>query len=83
MVIRHLEVTKKTGASPVLGRKLLSKSSNIFLLSVFTPLYVPHRPPFVVDEEAWKVLWNNVELSERKEDVRKKGENLYTVMSSA
>ena len=38
MVIRHLELTKKTGASLGFGRTLLSASCNIFLMSALTSM---------------------------------------------
>ena len=38
MVIRHLEITKMTGASLGFGKTLLSASYNIFLMSVLTSM---------------------------------------------
>ena len=38
MVIRHLEITKMTGASLGFGKPLLGASSNIFLMSVLTSM---------------------------------------------
>ena len=35
MIIRHLEITKMTGASLELGKTFLSASENIYLMSVF------------------------------------------------
>ena len=56
MVIRHLEVTKKTGASLGFGRTLLSASYNIFLMTVLISMYDPRAPPLAaVDEERKKL----------------------------
>ena len=41
MVIRHLELTKMTGASLGFGKTLLSTSYNIFLMPVLTSMYDP------------------------------------------
>ena len=38
MVIRHLQITKMTGASPGFGKTLLSASYNIFLMSILTSM---------------------------------------------
>ena len=51
MVIRHLEITKMTGASLGFGKTLLSASYNIFLMSVsplkslnpLAPAFLPHH----------------------------------------
>ena len=52
MVIRHLEISRMTGASLGFGRTLLSASYNIFLTSVLTSMYDPRAPPLAaVDEE--------------------------------
>ena len=45
MIIRHLEISKMTGASLGFGKTLLSASYNIFLTSVLTSMYDPRAPP--------------------------------------
>ena len=47
MVIRHLELSKMTGASLGFGKTLLSASYNIFLTSVLTSMYDPRALPLV------------------------------------
>ena len=56
LVIRHLEITKMTGASLVFGKNLLSTSYIIFLISVLTSMYDPRAPPFTAVEEERKIL---------------------------
>ena len=54
MVIRHLEVTKMTGASLGFGKTLLSASYNIFLTSVFSSMYDPRAPTVALLEKKGK-----------------------------
>ena len=51
MVIRHLEITKMTGASLGFGKTLLSASYNIFLMSVLTSMCDPREPTLAAVEE--------------------------------
>ena len=51
MVVRHLEITKKTGASLGFGKTRLSASYNIFLMSVLTSMYDPRAPTLAAVEE--------------------------------
>ena len=51
MVIRHLEITKMTGASLGFGKTLLSDSHNIFLMPVLTSMYDPRAPTLAAVEE--------------------------------
>ena len=44
LVIRHLEITKKTGASLGFGKNLLSASYIVFLMTVLTSMYNPLAP---------------------------------------
>ena len=51
MVIRHLEITKMTGASLGFCQTLLSTSYNIFLMSVLTSMYDRRAPTLAAVEE--------------------------------
>ena len=51
MVIRHLELTKRTGASLGFGNTRLSASYNFFLMSVLTSMYDPRAPTLAAVEE--------------------------------
>ena len=82
-VIRHLEVTKMTGASIGFGKTLLSASGNIFLMSVLTSMYDLRAPTLVAVEEERKTLCNEEELNDMREDAKKKEEHIYPVMSPA
>ena len=73
MVIRHLEITKMTGASLGFGKTLLSASYNIFLMSVLTSMYDPRAPTLAAVDEERKILCNAEELHEMREDKKKKG----------
>ena len=68
MVIRHLEITKMTGASLGFGKTLLSASYNIFLMSVLTSMYDPRAPTLAAAEEERKTLCNEEELHDMRED---------------
>ena len=59
MVIRHLEITKMTGASLGFGKTLLSASYNIFLMSVLTSMYDPRAPTLAAVEEKLSVIRKN------------------------
>ena len=82
-VLRHLEITKMTGASLAFGKTLLSASCNIFLMSVLTSIYDPRAPTLAAVEEERKTFCNEEELHAMREDAKKKEGNLYTVMSPA
>ena len=62
MVIRHLEIAEKTGASLVFCKTLLSACYNIFLMSVLISMYDPRAPTFAAVEEERKTLCNEEEL---------------------
>ena len=81
MVIRHLEITKMTGALLGLGRTLLSASYNIFLMSVLTSMYDPRAPTLAAVEERRKALCNEEELIVIRQDTKKKEERIYSKMS--
>ena len=83
MVIRHLEITKKTGASLGFVKTLLGASYNIFLMSVLTSMYDPHAPTFAAVEEERKNLFNEEELHDMRDDTKKMDEHFYPVMSPA
>jgi len=83
MVIRHLEISRMTGASLGFGKTLLSASYNIFLTSVLTSMYDPRAPPLAAVEEESKTLCNEEELHDMKNDAKKKEEHIYPVMSPA
>ena len=81
MVIRHLEITKRTGASLGFGKTLLRASYNIFLISVLTSMYDPRTSTLAAVEEERKTLCKEEELVDMRDDTKKKGEDIYTVMS--
>ena len=81
MVIRHLEITKVTGASLGFGKTLLRASYIIFLMSVLTSVYYPHAPTLAAVEEKRKTLCNEEELHDLRDDPKKKEEHIYPVMS--
>ena len=51
MVIRHLEITKISGASLGFGKTHLSASYNISLMSVLTSMYDPRAPTLAAVEK--------------------------------
>ena len=61
MVIRHLEISRMTGASLGFGKTLLSASYNIFLTSVLTSMYDQRSPTLAVVEEECKTLYSEDE----------------------
>ena len=71
MVIRHLEITKKTCASVGFVETLLSASYNNFLMSVLTSMYVLRAPTLPAVEEERKTLCNEEELHDMREDNKK------------
>ena len=83
MVIRHLEITKMNGASLGFGKTLLRASYNIFLMSILTSMYDPRAPTLAAVEGERKILCNEEELHDVREDTKKKGEHIYPVMSPA
>ena len=56
MVVRHLEITKKTGALLGCGKTFLSASLIFFLMSVSTSLYDPRAPTIAEVEEERKTF---------------------------
>ena len=83
MVIRHLEISKMTGATLGFGKTLLDASYNIFFTSVLTSMYDPRAPPLVAVEQERKTLCHEEELHDIRDDIKKKEEHIYPVMSSA
>ena len=83
MVIRHLEISRMTGASLGFGKTILSASYNIFLTSVLTSMYDPRAPPLAVVEQERKTLCHEEELRDTRDDIKKKEEHNYPVMSPA
>ena len=83
MVIRHLEISKMTGASLGFGKTLLSASYNIFLMSVLTSMYDPRAPTLAAVEEERKTLCNEEELHDMRDYTKKKDEHIYPAMSPA
>ena len=83
MVIRHLEISRMTGASLGFGKTLLSASYNIFLTSVLTSMYDPRAPPLAAVDEERKTLCNEEELHDMRNTRKKKEEHIYPVMSPA
>ena len=83
MVIRHLEISRMTGASLGFGKTLLSASYNIFLTSVLTSMYDPRAPSLAAIDEERKTLSNEEELHDMRHTPKKKEEHIYPVMSPA
>ena len=83
MVIRHLEISKMTGASLGFGRTLLSASYNFFLTSVLTSMYDPRVPPLAAVEQERKTFYHEEELHDMRDYTKKKEEHIYPVMSPA
>ena len=83
IVIRHLELTKMTGASLGFGKTLLGASYNILLMSVLTSMYDPRAFTLAAVEEERKTLSNEEELHDMRDDTQKKEEHIYPVMSLA
>ena len=76
MVIRQLEITKKTGASLGFSKTILSASYNIFLKSVLTSMYDPRAPTLAAVEEERKTLCYEEELNDMRDDTKKKEEHI-------
>ena len=68
-----------TDLSLGLGETLQSAPFNIFLMSVLTSMYDP-RGPTLAAVEARKILCNEEELSDVREDAKKEEEHLYPVI---
>ena len=83
MVLRHLEISKLTGASLGFGKFLLSASYNILFKSVLTSIFDPCAPTLARIEEKRRTPCIEKHLSDMREDAKKKEEHLYPVMSSA
>ena len=83
MVIRHLEISKMTGASLGFGKTLLSASYNIFLTSVLTSMYDPRAPPLAVVEHERKTFCHEEELHDIRDDTKRMEEHIYPIMSPA
>ena len=81
MVIRHLQISRMTGASLGFGKTLLSASYNIFLMSVLTSMYDPRTPTLAAVEEERKTLCNGEELHDMRDTPTKKEEHIYPVMN--
>ena len=77
MVIRHLEITKRTGASLEFGETRLSASYNNFLMSVLSSMYDPRAPTLAAVEEDKKTLCNEEELYDMKKDTKRR-RNIFT-----
>ena len=71
-VIRHLEITKRTGAALEFGRILLTASNNFFLTSSLTSMYDPLSPTLAAGEEESKTLCNAEELKDMRDLLGKK-----------
>ena len=83
MVLRHLEISRMTGASLGFGKTLLSASYNIFLTSVLTSMYDPRAPTFADGNEERQTLYQEDELHNMKVYIKRKEEHIYPVMSPA
>ena len=82
IVLRHLEITKRTSASLGFGKTLLSASYNNFLMSFLTSMFDP-LPTLAAAEEERKTLCNQEKLNNMREDANKKEEHPYAVVNPA
>ena len=82
-VIRHLEISRMTGASLGFGKTLLSASYNTFLTSVLTSMYDPRAPTLAVVDEERRTLYQEDKLHNMKDDIKKKEEHIDPVMCPA
>ena len=82
-VLRHLVITKMTGAPLGFGKTFLSASYNIFLMAVLTSMYDPRVPTLAAVEEDRKILYNEEELHEMRDDTKLKEKHIYPFMSPA
>ena len=83
MIIRHLEITNRTGASLGLVKALLSASNNIFLMSVLTSMYDPRAPTLAAVEEERKTVCIEEGSHDMRDVTNKKEEHIYPVISPA
>ena len=83
MIIRHLEISKMTGASLGFGKTFLSASYKIFLTSVLTSMYDPRASPFSAVDEKRKTLYHEEELPDISNYTKKKEEHFHPVISQA
>ena len=83
MVIRHLEISRMTGASLGFGKTLLSASYNIFLTSILTSMYDPRAPPLAAMTQEKITLCHEEELHDMRDTPKKKEEHIYPVISPA
>ena len=72
MVIRHLEISKMTGASFGFGKNLLSASYNIFLMSVLTSMYDPRAATLAAVEEERKTLYSEEVITDMETLLRRR-----------
>ena len=83
LVKRHSEETEMAGPSFGFSKTLLSVSYNNFLKSVLTSIDDPRAPTLAAVEEERKVLCYEEELTDMKDDTKKKEDHIYPVMSPA
>ena len=72
-----------TGATLGFGKTLFSASYNSFLMSVLTSMYDRSAPPLAAIKEERKTLCNEEELTDIRDDTKKKEEHIYPVMNPA
>ena len=72
MVIRHLEITKRIGASLGFGKTFLSASYNISLILVLTSMYDPRAPTLAAAEEERKTFCNEEKLHDMRDNIKKR-----------
>ena len=72
MVIRHMEISKMTGASLGFGKILLSASYKIFLMSVLKSMYDPRAPTLAAVEEERRTFSNEEELHDMRYTPKKR-----------
>ena len=72
MVKRHLEIVEMTAASLGFGKTLLSASYNISLMSVLTSMYDPRALTLAAVKKKRKILCNEEEVSDMRENAQKR-----------
>ena len=83
LVIRHLEITKTTGASLGFGKTIPSVSYNIFFMSVLASMYDPRAPTLADLEGERKNLCNEKKLNDMRDDTKKEEGHIYPTMKPA
>ena len=82
MIVRYMEVDKKTGSTLGFGKTLLSASYKIFLTKVLTSMYNPRAPALTAVEHMEVSPCVEKDMHEVKKDAKKKEAHVYAAMST-